>query len=409
MPALPPPKAPSATQAAKPGADRQLGDLISKCLSASPSKERIAKDALIADAPALERVLKALDATIVQRILRDTLRMCPATAALGPNALKLLSSLADALDHAVASAFVASVHRVAGEALVPVRAAAQRARAELTAHLAKGNRALDAELKALDALAAPLPADVEAAGATAVGAYLIPERLRVAAAQKHGFDPQVRATGYLGDLYRRAKLVPAKSPFTDGLAALNVIAEALLAAAPATIASDAKTIVLLRPLSKAPAPAPGQAPARELPPLKPEEVRAVALRMFDVAAPPKDLLKPVLAGAFPQARTLLSMRGEALVRRELRLLCEAAIAEPGPPSLARSNLRWTARYFAESDPSPYVSALYAAAKGDGDQKARQIGFFLAMWAMEELKPWRTPEAVRAAFERLLTSVARAAA
>ena len=70
----------------------------------------------------------------------------------------------------------------------------------------------------------------------------IPERFRLAAAADHGFDPRVRALGFLADVYRRAKLVPQKSPFASGVAALNVLVDAVFAVAPDAFEDAAKEI-----------------------------------------------------------------------------------------------------------------------------------------------------------------------
>jgi hypothetical protein len=398
--------------------DRQLSEIVTKCLEASQAtlaQGAVNREILASNGLQLERITRHVDAVMVQRVFRDTLRSCKATAGMGMDALRLLSPLADAVEHTLAATLLDSAFALSAEALPLVRAAVNAARAPIAQKLGAAGRSLDADLAALAVLEQPKPAVLAPAHANAEHAAPLPQCLKVAAAATRGLDLGEQSGGFAGAVYRRV-VVAANEPVFGAVVALGAIVEAAVASAPAQIAQAAAAHPVFRAASK-PAPvaapaaskAPGPAsasagkPPPSWPPLRPEELTLLADRVFDAAAAPKDALPGAAAGGRGPARTLITLRGDWVTRTQLLALCAAALRAGGPlQEPKRSQVQAAQTFLAGLEDrvrEELLFGLYQMATGDPDQRTRQVGFYFATQATAVLKPGLTLGPLRVAFAK----------
>ncbi|MCC6810569.1 MAG: hypothetical protein IT381_24275 [Deltaproteobacteria bacterium] len=389
--------------------DRQLSELVAKCLegSAETVKTGTLKTEVFKESGLqLERITRHIDAVMVQRVFRDTLRSCKATSGLGMDALRLLSPLADAVEHALAGTLLDSAFTLAAEVAPHVRAAVETHRGAVTTKLAQAGRALDGDLAALAPLAAPKPAGIAPAAANAPAATPLPNCLKAAAAAYRGLDLSEQSGGFTGAVYRRVTVSTAE-PVTAALVALGALAEALHAVAAASLPAACAEHSVFRALA-APAPAAaGDQRAATWPPLRAEEIVLLADRVFDANGSPKDAL-PGGASARGPARTLITLRGDWIARTQMLALCTAALRPGGAlQEPKKSEVHAAETFLAGLEGSvreALLMGLYQIAQGDPDQRTRQIGFYLATQATAVLKPGLTLGPLRVGFAKYWRSV-----
>jgi hypothetical protein len=278
-------------------------------------------------------------------------------------------------------------------------------KAQLAAKLAQAGRSLDVDLAALTALSGAAPA-LKPGGENAVP---LSSCLRSAAAAARGLDLAEQSGGFAGAVYRRVMLSP-KVPAAAALLAFGAIVEALHTVAapqlPPALSQHAIFRALQAPLAAA-TPAGGSAQAA-WPALRPEELTLLADRVFDSAGAPKDALPGSAGGGRGPARTLITLRGEWVVRTQLLALCGAALRADGPlPEPKRAQVKATQSFLAgleEKVREQLITGLYQMATGDPDQRTRQIGFYFSTHATLMLKPGLTLGPLRVAFAKYWRSI-----
>jgi len=367
-------------------AERVFCSIVAKVLVEQGGKMQ--PTAFVAHAHEVERVAKSLDAVMIQRLLRDTLRTTPVTAALGVDALRLLSPLADALELALASVFLDALMSEAKAALFKDVIALRSA--ELAAHLAKAGRVLSDDLAAIDTLQGSREEMLRPCAPNVEGAVGVHDRLRAAAALALGVDLNVPG-GFASAVYRRVMVLPRESKQAAGLVALGALLDALVAIAAAAIPQA---------FAQASAPAAGKS---EWPALKPEELMLTADRVLNGLAKPKEALPGGLSGARSPAKMLLTLRGDWVARTQMLALAKAAMREGSPlDATQRTNVGRLHDFLGNitaEQRTELMKGLYQMATGDPDQRTRQIGLYFLAEAAAVLRPGLTLGPLRVWFAK----------
>lgn len=301
----------------------------------------------------IARALCKLDAVVVQRVLRDTLRSAPETRALGMDALRLLAPLADALEAAVTAHFFALLSELA-----LTHAQAVAALAGATAPLIDGVLEVSSEPSAAH----------------------VPEVFVLATCA----EQRLPCGGLLEQIYRRATFTPS-----------GTLAKALVAL------SDMLATV---PIEHRPPPfsqVAGDAKKSAWPKLTTKEVEMLADHIFSDAAEARAALPTGGAIVRSPARMLLVLRGEtALLDAWSELLTAALRAESSASPRARSELQAAQLFFSGVDAkasTALVHGLFQIAQGDPEQRARQLGRFVVCEAHQVFVPAATLGPIRVAF------------
>lgn len=381
--------------------DRQLSDLAAKCLDeslATLKQGTLNRAVFLQNGLQLERICRHIDAVMVQRVFRDTLRSSKATAGMGLDALRLLSPLADAVEHALAATLLETAFALCAEVLPQVKSAVNAHKAALAATLGESGRAVDADLQALTALEAKKPATLTPAAANAENAAPLPACLKAAAAAARGLDLSEKSGAFAGAVYRRV-MVDGKDPVFAGMIALGAMIDALRTSGrvPAQLADHA----VFRAPTKTQESADKDAP--QWPPLRQEELALLADRVFDQAAQPKDALPGATTSGRGPARTLITLRGDWVAKTQMLLLCETALRPGGTlQDPKKGQVQAAQRFLAGLEGKVrelLLTGLYQMATGDPDQRTRQIGFYLAAESTAVLKPGLTLGPLRVAFAK----------